>query len=537
MDADLYSKARELEDKETFDEAYEIYKTLYEQGNESILKTCAWVLYKSLKKHIQEQNQTGVEKCVTEYARFFNKKKKIPDVHSLFLFRVVRLQKLPPFKDSFLKGGFRFSHFLYLWDLNELRTDNWERGRGSDGKEYPSLAEQSIRWAANDILKTDLKDKEKAVNWILPYINIACKKCPENEYLLKDKVELLLSIEKKEEAAKTAKEFLLEKSNCSWAWKLLADCITDDELKFSCLCKAVLCPESDNFKYKIYLNIAQMLEERNDLGRAKSIFQSMKKLIEDNVWSLKPLDNAWHKSREDSITQIQVNDAFYRENSLQASKLLTKDLPDYSGIIGDFFDKKPQKRKVFVQLVDNRIVLSGVFKSVKEKFQNGTPVWVKGKMEKDKFYILDIRKRDGAEWDLAKTKKGIVDHVNYEKKVFHILFEDLDDAVIPFSKINPPAIYSVVETKTIEYGIGKDETVSVKETNEESSLKHSFSGILTIPENASFGFVEDVYVSQKLITEAHLIDNQTVSGIRIPSFNKKRMKWGYAAISIEQQEK
>lgn len=92
--------------------------------------------------------------------------------------------------------------------------------------------------------------------------------------------------------------------------------------------------------------------------------------------------------------------------------------------------------------------------------------------------------------------------------------------------LNPPAIYSVVETKTIEYDIGKEDTVSVKETNEESSLKHSFSGILTIPENASFGFVEDVYVSQKLIAEAHLIDNQTVSGIRIPSFNKKKNEMG-----------
>lgn len=101
--------------------------------------------------------------------------------------------------------------------------------------------------------------------------------------------------------------------------------------------------------------------------------------------------------------------------------------------------------------------------------------------------------------------------------------------------LNPPAVYSVVETKTIEYGIGKEETVSVKETNEASSLKHSFSGVLMIPENASFGFVEDVYISQKLIAEAHLIDNQAVSGIRIPSFNKKRMKWGYAAIFIEQQ--
>ena len=58
-----YEQARELEKQGSFDEAYEIYKTLYEQGgSESILKTCAWVLYKSLKKHIQEKNQTEVEK-------------------------------------------------------------------------------------------------------------------------------------------------------------------------------------------------------------------------------------------------------------------------------------------------------------------------------------------------------------------------------------------------------------------------------------------------------------------------------------------
>ena len=536
MDTDLYLKAKELSDKGLLEEAREIYKSLAEQGNEESLVSYAWTLYKLLKKHIQEENYSGVKKCVNEYAYFFRKKKKVSQVHHLFLFQVVHLWEQLDLKDFLIENDFRLIHFLYLWNLDELKDDDWVKGKSKDGKsEYPSLAEKSIRYAVKDILRGDLRNTENAVNWILPYIDLARKKCPENEFLLKDKVELLLSVGKKEEAAETAKEFLLEKSNFSWAWKLLADCITDDELKFSCLCKAVLCPEDDNFKYKIYLSIAQMLEEKNDLGRAKSIFQSMKKLIEDNGWSLKPLDNAWHKSREDSVTPLQVNDAFYRENSLQASKLLTENLPDYSGIIGDFFDKKPQKRKVFIQLADNRIVLSGVFKSVKENFPNGTPVWVKGKMEKDKFHILDIRKRDGAEWDLAKTKKGIVDHVNYEKKVFHILFENLNDAVIPFSKLNPPAIYSVVETKTIEYGIGKEETVSVKETNEASSLKHSFSGVLMIPENASFGFVEDVYISQKLIAEAHLIDNQAVSGIRIPSFNKKRMEWGYAAISIEQQ--
>ena len=99
MDTDLYLKAKELSDKGLLEEAREIYKSLAEQGNEESLVSYAWTLYKLLKKHIQEENYSGVKKCVNEYAYFFRRKKKFSHVHHLFLFQVVHLWEQPDLKD------------------------------------------------------------------------------------------------------------------------------------------------------------------------------------------------------------------------------------------------------------------------------------------------------------------------------------------------------------------------------------------------------------------------------------------------------
>ena len=51
------------------------------------------------------------------------------------------------------------------------------------------------------------------------------------------------------------------------------------------------------------------------------------------------------------------------------------------------------------------------------------------------------------------------------------------------------------------------------------------------PQN--FGFADDVFIEPKLIKDNNLSDGQSLTGIAILSFNKKKKEWGWKALSVK----
>ena len=65
-------------------------------------------------------------------------------LHSLILHEAARMKKQKP-------NGFKFINFLDLWDLGNLREEDWQQHQTSDGSLLPSLVEKIIGCYAKEL--------------------------------------------------------------------------------------------------------------------------------------------------------------------------------------------------------------------------------------------------------------------------------------------------------------------------------------------------------------------------------------------------
>ena len=92
--------------------------------------------------------------------------------------------------------------------------------------------------------------------------------------------------------------------------------------------------------------------------------------------------------------------------------------------------------------------------------------------------------------------------------------------VVRMSKIGSEGFHKIV---TIQKG-----------SIENSKAVQSFSGVIRIPENKNFGFVDDAFISPDTVDKYGLEDSNSIDGLKILSYNKKKQTWGWKVLQINQ---
>ncbi len=152
-------------------------------------------------------------------------------------------------------------------------------------------------------------------------------------------------------------------------------------------------------------------------------------------------------------------------------------------------------------------------------------------------------------------------YLNYTKQAEELLFQGIPEEIIVVEFVNEnksmlnfvkdrqkfgffnyagsltkPKIGDLLKVRF--HGEGKDgffKILTVKKV--ESSLTSEgikdFEGTLKLIAPQNFGFVEDVYIEPRVITDAALKDGQQVKGRALLSFNRRKNEWGWKSIKIE----
>lgn len=208
-----------------------------------------------------------------------------------------------------------------------------------------------------------------------------------------------------------------------------------------------------------------------------------------------------------------------------------------------------------------RIAISiyGVFKegiidlirlSSKNDFKEGQPVSIKyyqkpairsrfshTKEKEPKMNVFSIRERaSGFYWDSYPDYVGVIDHINNEKGIAHFIIDKQIDGVIKVNQLkSAPKIGDKVLTKLRKVNTDTKKYYSVLScelTDKEPSenITTEFRGKIEI--NGSFGFASDVFIDNSLIQEFEIVDGESISGIAILNYNKRKGTWGWKAFSI-----
>jgi len=496
-----------------------------------------WELYKHSKELMAAENVNlgAVKRNLNDYLNLDVEKPSL--LHSRILQLAAKLAG---------ENGFNMLVFARLWNLNNLRPEDYERYRADDGKEYPSLAEKVIQRVGKEAAATDsAREQEQA----LSHLNAAIERFPDNVWLKLDKAKILVALGRHQDALTFGVAVAKAKPNDYWAWELVGDIVsqTNAETALGCYCKALSCHTEDKFTGRVRLKVAQHMLEGKDYAAAKLEVETIVRAKESEGHKV-PKEAAEMASQPwfAKTMAASSNRDYYNSKLPSAEALLYGNLPWVNACIGEKFTvvtkegKKKHKRKIFLETSSIPVeVTIPESKLGGKKWSVGDPIKVKGEFDDSRrFLAFVIDDREGkSSWDVFPESIGVVDHVNHEKGVLHFIVDREIDGVIPLSELETTfsegdSIALRLSRYTSKHGPAC-RVQSAKASDKEPSerVKKPFREEIRVSDGMGFTGSE-IFIPPPLISRHQLNDGQMVSGKAVLNFNKKRSNWGWKAISI-----
>ena len=525
-------------------DAAQIYANIHAKGklDPGGRKQYGWEIYRLIKVELEEkQNNKFSLSTVQRVKKYLNTYLKLdiggPDLlHSLMLRQASRLTK---------EHHIKMLPFLRLWNPEQFTDEDFTRQTGKDGKTYSSLVEKVIQVAASQATESDLSEDH---DFILPHVELAMTRFPDNIWLKHKFVKLLRSMGRIDDALKMAIEFAREKSSEYWSWEMIGDLVlNDNDLKRSCYAKALICSQDDNFVGKVRLKFAALLEKSHP---AHARFEVDKVMISRADAGYKVLPDAQNLVvKLNDLTPKPTNYTFYRQFSNAAEVLLFSHLPWTNACLGDIFTiperdgKKHQKRcRIYVNgdpfaiemsLPSNHQDIRGLTKGTPLKIQYET---LKNKPGHTKIHRV-CNREEGTYMDIVPSRIGVIDNINHKK--IHVIVDRGVDGDCSISLYDGQAkIGDTVMVRLARYHSKSGEytrIVEIKSTDQTPSLDvcRPFRDNVTkvIPDGPGFTHGH-IFIPSQVITTEGIQKGDLIEGKAIINFDKKRKKWGMKAINV-----
>ena len=539
-------KARNLSRQGNHEEAARIYADLHTNGKlePNDRKSWGWELYRLVKAELQDKQDDELSPPVVQRVkRQLNVYLKLsiegPDLlHTLMLQQALRL----------VKGGhLKVLPFLRLWNPEQFSEEDFASQTGKDGKTYPSLVERTIQAAASEAADSDRTDDR---SFILPHVQTAMQRFPENIWLKLNHAKLLRGMGRIDEARAQAIEFAREKASEFWAWDLVGDLVQDDpELRLSCYAKALSCSQDDDFVGKVRLKLATLLEKSHPNEARFEI----ERVISHRTRAGYPISREAQalSERLAAVSPKSTDRTFYSRFSDSAEALLFSHLPWTDASLGDQFTiegrdgQKPRKRRriylrtkpfaLELSLPDNHVDIRGLNEGaaliVQHEMSNTDP---------GRATIHRIRSRPGGTvMDVAPERIAVIDHINDQKSLIHVVVARGVDGTCPISLYQgEPRVGKAVAVRLAQHHgrtgmLTRIIAISATDQPVSADIRRAFREATRVNETG-LGFTEsDIFIPPHMVAASNIESGDLVEGIAIASFNKKRGTWGMKAIEAK----
>ncbi|MDW3640236.1 DUF7017 domain-containing protein [Vibrio sp. 1291-1] len=534
----LIQKAKSLSKQGDHLQAANIYKQLCSvgAGDLNVQTSLGWELFRLLQNSLAQQhiNISSSKRILADYLKL-HLIEKPSLLHSSILLQAAKLAG---------NSSFSLISFSRYWQLDLLRAEDYEPYINNNGDQYPSLAEKVIQQAAKESVASDTIANQQ---YILPHLDNAIERFPENIWLKLNKAKLLLKLGRSKDALRFATDVTRSKVNDYWSWALLGEVNADldKSIELSCYCKALLCHTDDKFTAKVRIKMAQALASQGEFAEAK--YEIDKVITSKTKDGLKVPEDAetlqaqeWYKS----FTATESNIKYYQSNVSKAEELLFSDLPFVNACIGEKFTlpDKPNKPKRKLYLVPHGKVepIEISVPENKHKFGVvGSGLSIKGDYDTSgRYQVYLIANRDcDVSWDIFTDHVAVVDHVNQKKKVFHFIVNRKISSVIHFSDID----FTVKEGDFLAVKVAQFKTkqgeryrvLSVKRTEKTPSFLVYKNFSCSVRASNGMGFTDDdIFIAPPLMEQYGVNDGALVKGTAVLNYNKKKMSWGWKALKL-----
>lgn len=438
----------------------------------------------------------------------------------------------------------RLVAFARLWKLESFRPEDYEASTSEDGKVFPALAELVLQRASKEAAEGQRPDE---MQFILPFVERALERFPENIWLKLNMVKLLRGLGCLDEAHRLAVEFARKKAGEYWAWEILGDLEADPQMRLSCYAKALSCSEDDSFVSKVRLKFARLLSD----GHPAQAKAEVERVIEH-----KRREGARIPSEADQLAQSDwfqgaasapSGKPFYDRFKTQAEELLFRHLPWTDATLGDQFvidgkdgQKNRSRRRIYVKAspFPMEISVSATHPDVRGKAP-GVPIRLQMETSREEPWRSTVHRiqarEDGAPYDIFPELYGIIDHINHTKALLHFIVARDVDGTCPLAEFQglaePGVAVSVRLARHHSRNGLRSRVLSIAPTARKpgEDIWRAFSEEVEV--RNGLGFTSDgVFIPPDLVASTGISDGDSVEGVAVISYNKKRSTWGWKAI-------
>lgn len=352
--------------------------------------------------------------------------------------------------ERFMKENdeWRFLNFFKNWNPENLRNDDWKETT-KDENTYKPLATKVIK-KTFEVLKTQTSEYNSS--WLIQPYEKAIQLFPDDEWLLREKALIHFKNNELESAVKIYKQLVLELANKHYVWQEFSDCIiSDNSLKIGMLSKALSLEKNEDFLGDIHLDLAKVLIDENMLENALVELEVYKKHREIKGWKLPSLFDELHKKTISVKQSLKDNQELYKKYIPFAENFAYADF-DWTELV--LVDKwKDDKGKDRLTFTDGKTIefvigknrfevfkqceLGHIFKfklhkqEIKKEVEN-TYSWMSRNIVTEyKYFPLITEKSEKKNWTILDDTFAVVDYINNEKNIIHVITSDNKEVFFP----------------------------------------------------------------------------------------------------------
>jgi len=396
--------------------AMEKFPSAWVTLGEELHEDFGWMVYRYLKANGGKLSSEQVGVVLQGYMSLKNERPSL--LHSMILIFALGYSKE--------HVDFDFLAFFRWWDSRNLRCEDWEKGRSEDGKEWPSLASRAIK-KSFDCVKADeaLRGDMELLEWLKGLCTSVMHYEPDDDWSSRRCAMISLWQGNRDEAIATYKSLLSNMGEKYYLWSELADCVPDDNaLRIGLLLKAKAAEKNEDFIGDIHLSLASSWLKEGCAKEAEDELQTYVDHRRKMGWSIPnsyvELENAvsgasGKGAAADKDEYLRKADEFAYSEYEWHEYVLAEKWTHEGDERCNFFDGKnlsfSVKAKRFPILKKAKPGDVFRFKCKEEKYEfDGTVVTP-----------LLVASSDSEPWSLMPVKYGVVDYVNEEKRVMHVV--------------------------------------------------------------------------------------------------------------------
>jgi hypothetical protein len=508
-------KAKEASRSEDYKKAVRLFRKARNQtsADDNFRTQNGWALRNHIRKLVQ-QDQPPVGLLDRLFREFAN----VQPPHSQKLYDAILYDAV-----KIAENWRSYNDFLRWWDIGNLRAEHFKPDRTQSGT-YPGLAYKAARAGAKRAVKD--QDDESA-EWLLPLLKKILEHGAEEDevWIHYDIGRLANLIDDEATAREHLAQVVREKYTESWAWGHFAGSFSETEDRKAALCAALDGAANDSFVLSIREELADILVSEEGYPKAKREILNIIEVREAKGYDFPERVEQWRNSDwMDESEAPESNQPLYEAHADRARELVLDDIPWIDGVVTghqEESDKGPAR--TFIGVSTGEGTLTDIpardrNHSLLGSLEEGTPVKVRA--DDSTRTVFDIRKREGGNWDLLPQQIAVVDHVNRESSVTHIVITDSRHGLAYHDQVSGAETFErgdYVKVRSLSERPDRPERIVTAEKTEEvppKTVNRTFKGTFNFPPSGKthFGFVQDYYVPEDLIEAHELADGQKIQG-------------------------